>query len=116
MSRRTRSRLAMFVAAAPLALVLFGTTGCRTLTEWSVAAVRKGDLITYEQYLSVSSEANPKLSVDDVINILGQPNDMHDRDGSRIRLDYLCLSLNDELKRAEFHFDKTEHLVKKDLW
>ncbi len=109
-----RCRLAL--AALPLALLLAAAPGCRSVTEATVWAFRKGDLITYEQYMGIDAAANPKPSVDDVINTLGVPNDLHDRDGARVRVDYLCMALNDELKRAEFHFDKNERLLKKELW
>lgn len=111
-----RRRLFALVSAAPFALAILASSGCRTMTEASVWAFRRGDLITYEQYQSIDPNANPKPSVDDVINALGSPNDMHDRDGARVRVDYLALSINDELKRAEFHFDKNERLLKKELW
>jgi hypothetical protein len=114
MAMRTTGRVLGVSAFALLALASLG--GCRTITETWVGAVHKGDLITYEQYLSIDPAANPKPSVDDVINTLGTPNDIHDRDGARVRLDYLCMSLNDEVKRAEFHFNKDERLTKKELW
>ncbi|MCG3135019.1 MAG: hypothetical protein HMLKMBBP_02512 [Planctomycetes bacterium] len=104
------------VLAATLGLAAAALPGCRTMTETGVWMFRKGDLITYEQYLSIDANADPKPSVDDVINMLGKPNDMRDRDGARVRLDYLALTINDDLKRAEFRFDKNERLVTKELW
>ena len=111
-----RCRIPALVLAAPLAFVLFGAVGCRSIKETGVAMFRHGDLITYEQYMQVGGDGGAKPSVDDVINMLGEPNDMHDRDGKRIRLDYLCLTMNDEIKRAEFKFNSAERLLTKDLW
>ena len=74
------------------------------------------DVITYDQYLAIDTEATPKLTVDDVMNQLGEPVSVHDRDGARRRIDYRAYSLNDELKRAHFQFDKSEKLEKKEMW
>jgi hypothetical protein len=111
-----RRRLVRVLATAGLAAVLLTAGGCRQMTDFWGWCCLSGDLIDYEQYLSIDQEANPKPSVDDVISRLGSPASVHDRDGARIRLDYHAYSLNDELKRAQFFFDKNEKLLKKELW
>lgn len=104
------------VLAVALGFALVGTTGCRVMTDvWGWCCL-SGDVITYDQYRSIDPELNPKPTVDDVINTLGTPMAVHDRNGARVRVDYHAYGLDDSLKRAEFHFDKNEKLVKKELW
>lgn len=114
--RRGTGRVAPVLAASLALAALFGAGGCKTIYDGWDAVFWSSDIITYDQYLAIDPEANPKPSADDVIAQLGEPVSVHDRDGSRRRLDYRAYSLNDELKRAEFHFDKNEKLMKKEMW
>jgi hypothetical protein len=109
-------RLRTVLTTLSLGLALAGASGCRAMTDVYGAVFLKGDLIDYVQYQQIDPEANPKPSVDDVINRLGKPMEIHDRNGARMRLDYHAYGLDDSLKRAEFHFDKSEKLTKKELW
>ncbi|MCE9634451.1 MAG: hypothetical protein K8T90_01995 [Planctomycetes bacterium] len=111
-----RIRLVPALAAASLGLVLAASTGCRTMTDAYGWAFLSGEMITYDQYQTIDPEASPKPTADDVINTLGKPMAIHDRNGARVRIDYHAYGLDDSLKRAEFHFDKNEKLVKKELW
>ena len=111
-----RIRTVPVLAALSLGLVLAGTTGCRAMTDvWGWCCIT-GELIDYGQYQAIDVDANPKPTVDDVINTLGKPNAIHDRNGVRVRVDYRAYGSDDSLRRAEFHFDKNEKLVKKELW
>jgi hypothetical protein len=109
---RTRTALTLL----SLGLFLGAAPGCRTTTDIYGAIFLTGELIDYPQYQQIDPEANPKPTVDDVINTLGKPTAIHDRNGVRVRLDYHAYGLDDSLKRAEFHFDKSEKLTKKELW
>jgi hypothetical protein len=104
------------VLAVSLGFVLAGSAGCRAMTDFYGWCCLSGELITYDQYQMIDIEANPKPTVDDVINTLGTPMTVQDRNGARVRVDYHAYGLDDKLKRAEFHFDKNEKLVKKELW
>ena len=76
----------------------------------------KGSCLTYEQYLSLDQDASPPPTADMVLATLGAPKAVHDRDGARRRIDYYAYSLTGELKIAEFSFDDSEKLTKKELW
>jgi len=104
------------VLAAPLALALFGAGACRSVYETVDIMFMTSDIIEYDEYLAIDTQANPKLTVDDVMKRLGQPASIHDRDGARRRIDYRAFSTNDDLKRAHFQFDKNEKLEKKEMW
>jgi hypothetical protein len=108
-------RAGRFLATGLLGVALL-SGGCRTVVEGWDAVFWTSDVITYDQYLAIDAEATPKPSVDDVIGQLGTPVSVHDRNGARVRIDYRAFSLNDELKRAEFHFDTNEKLMKKEMW
>ena len=110
-----RIRHVPLLAAASLGLVVAGSAGCGTMNTvrgWFL----HGDVISYDQYLAVDQNADPKPSVEDIMKSLGRPMQVHDRNGARVRLDYHAYGLDDSLKRAEFHFDKNEKLTKKELW
>ena len=111
-----RIRFHAVLSVLSLGLVAAAAPGCRAMTGAYGWAFLSGDIITYDQYGQVDADANPKLTVDDVINTLGKPAALHDRNGARVRIDYHAYGLDDTLKRAEFHFDKNEKLVKKELW
>lgn len=111
-----RIRFNAVLAAASLSLVFLAAPGCRAMTSAYGWAFLSGDIVSYDQYAQVDADANPKPSVDDVMNMLGKPSAIHDRNGARVRIDYHAYGLDDTLKRAEFHFDKNEKLVKKELW
>lgn len=104
---------ALFVA---LGAALLAAPGCRTMTDVYGSVFLSGELIDYAQYQQVDPEAKPQPSVDDVINTLGKPMAIRDQNGARVRLDYHAYGLDDSLKRAEFHFNQQEKLVKKVLW
>jgi hypothetical protein len=111
-----RFRLAPVAVVLSLGLVAAGTTGCRQMAVAWNTCCQRGALVTYEQYQQIDTEANPKLGVEDVMEILGKPMEVHDRNGARVRLDYHAFGMDESLKRAEFHFDKNEKLLKKELW
>lgn len=111
-----RIRPVSVLATLAVGLVLAGTTGCRAMTDVYGSVFLDGDLIDYGQYQMIDADANPKPTVDDVINTLGTPMSVRDRNGARVRLDYHAYGSDDSLRRAEFHFDKSEKLVKKELW
>ena len=94
------------VAAAPL------LSGCSTIREPFLS----GTVLTYDAYLSQDVNAVPPVTVDSLIETLGPPADVYDRDGVRRRVEYHSYSMTGDLKRAEFHFDRDEKLVKKELW
>lgn len=104
------------VSASFLAVALGAAGGCRSMVEAWDSVFWTSQTITYDQYLAIDPEANPKPSADDVIAQLGEPMAIHDRNGAKIRIDYRAWSLNDELKRAEFHFNSNEKLLKKEMW
>lgn len=98
-----------------LCATLGGAAGCaqvNTAHGWLL----RGNVLTYDQYLSIDQSAKPTPTAENVIQTLGKPMSVHDRDGIRRRIDYHCYSLNDDLKIAEFTFDENEKLVKKELW
>ncbi len=110
---KLRSRTAFLVAL----FLLSGTTaGCTSVKSLYSGVFHTGNLITYEQYLSLDQDANPPPTVDEVIAKLGKPRAVHDRDGARRVIEYHAFSLTDELRVAEFHFDDKERLTKKQLW
>ena len=90
--------------------------GCTSVKKVYANTFLAGDTITYDQYLALDLHAEPAVTVDDVIDRLGTPADVFDRNGVRKRLDYHAFSLDDRLKRAEFHFDKNERLTNKSMW
>jgi hypothetical protein len=102
------------VAFAGLGALALGA-GCSTVNTargWFL----KGNVLTYEQYLSIDPAATPTPTADTVLQQLGMPLSVKDRDGVRRRIDYHAYSLTGDLKNAEFSFDENEKLVKKDLW
>ncbi len=105
-------RGALLVGALALSLL----AGCRAIQETYAGAVLRGDTISYDAYLTQDVRASPRPTAAQVIDALGTPATVFDRDGLRRRLDYHAFSLTGELKRAEFHFDKDERLIKKQLW
>jgi len=109
-------RVRPVLAALSLGLVLAGSPGCRTMTDVYGSIFLSGAVIDYGEYQLIDPEANPKPTADDVINTLGKPMAIHDRNGARVRIDYHAYGLDDSMKRAQFHFDKSEKLVKKELW
>jgi len=108
------------VLAAPIALALLGALlgagGCKSVYDAWDGVFWSSDILAWDQYQAIDTEANPKLTVDEVIRQLGEPVSIHDRDGARRRIDYRAYSLNDDLERAHFHFDKNEKLEKKEMW
>jgi hypothetical protein len=76
----------------------------------------KGQILTYEQYLSVDQSATPAPTADMVLKKLGTPMEVRDRDGLIREIDYHAYSLNGDMKIATFFFDANQKLVKKDLW
>jgi hypothetical protein len=76
----------------------------------------KGDVLTYEEYLSVDQAQKPTPTADMVMKKLGTPMEVRDRDGAIREIDYHAYSLNDDLKIATFFFDANQKLAKKDLW
>lgn len=111
-----RVRVVPLIASLSLGLVLASAGGCRQLAGAWNWCCQSGALISYDQYLEIDTEANPKLTVSDVVERLGKPMEVHDRNGARVRIDYHAFGMDDSMKRAEFHFDKSEKLVKKELW
>ncbi len=107
------ARCAFFgvVLAAVPALV-----GCQSVKEGYAYAFLSGATLTYDQYLSQDVDAVPPVTVESLIDVLGKPADVYDRNGIRRRVDYHSFSLTGDLKRAEFHFDRDEKLIKKELW
>ena len=92
------------------------STGCKSMKEVYADTLYIGETLTYDEYLSIDSDRVPPFSAAEVLGRLGKPSEVYDRDGLRRRIEYNAFSLNDELKRAEFHFDTNEELVKKELW
>jgi hypothetical protein len=105
-----RCALGLLLAATPL------LAGCRTSKEAYAAVFYKGTTITYAEYLSQDVQAVPPVTVDSVIETFGAPRSVADRDGVRRELTYNAFSMTGDLKMAEFHFDRNEKLVKKELW
>jgi hypothetical protein len=103
---------------APGLLALSGVLalpGCATYNEvhsWFLT----GDVLTYTEYLSVDQTGVPAPTPDYVLKKLGDPLEVHDRNGVIRSIDYHCYSLNDDLKIATFTFDENQKLVKKELW
>lgn len=108
-----RSVRALTVVALFLAT---GLAGCRSAKEVYAAALLTGNTITYEQYLSIEQDRDPPPTVDEVVRALGKPAQVYDRNGKRLKVVYHAFSMTDQLKRAEFHFDGEERLMKKELW
>ncbi len=100
------------LVSVALAGGLLAVGGCSTVRCWFL----KGECLTYDQYLSIDQSASPKPTAEEVLKKLGTPQEVHDRDGVRRRIDYHCWSLTGDMKTAEFTFDEQEHLVKKELW
>lgn len=105
------------VASGLLALAaIVGTApGCSAGRAFSCMFM-KGKCITYEQYLAIDQDASPTPTAESVLQTLGNPMAVHDRDGIRRSIDYHAYSLTGELKVAQFTFDENEKLVKKELW
>ena len=108
-------RRAFPLAAGFLGMLLL-TGGCKSVTESWGDTVWTSDTITYDAYLAIDAQANPKPTADEVIAKLGEPLSVHDSNGAMRRVDYRAWSPDDELRRAQFHFDKNEKLVKKEMW
>jgi len=104
--------LASGLAAASGALAL---TGCATYNSVRTSFM-SGDVLTYAQYLSIDQSASPTPTVTHVLKTLGDPLEVHYRDGVIRSIDYHSHSLNDDLKIATFFFDENQNLVKKELW
>lgn len=102
--------LFVVAALAGLAATLSTAPGC------SMGAVFAGNVLSYEQYLSIDQDMKPTPTADTVLQALGMPKTVHDRNGVRRRIDYNAKSLTGDLKTAEFTFDENEKLVKKELW
>jgi hypothetical protein len=102
--------LAALVASASL------LGGCQATKEVYADTFYKGTTLSYDQYLSQDVESVPPVTADSLIEALGDPADVYDRDGVRRRIEYNAFSMTGDLKRAEFHFDRDEKLVKKELW
>jgi hypothetical protein len=100
--------LSAVVALGGLAALVVLAPGCGT--------VRKGSLLTYDEYLSIDTATTPTPTADTVLSKLGMPKSVHDRNGVRRRIDYHTYTLNGDMKTAEFSFDENEKLVKKELW
>jgi len=109
-SRIARCAFGVVLAAAPFLV------GCQSAKETYAHTFLSGSTLTYDQYLSQDVDAVPPVTVDSLIDALGGPADVYDRDGIRRRVEYHAFSMTGDLKRAEFHFDRDEHLVKKELW
>ena len=105
-----RCALGLLLAATPI------LAGCQSSKEAYAALFYKGDTITYDQYLSQDVNAVPQVSVDSLLEALGKPRAVVDRDGVRRRIEFNAFSMTGDLKVAEFHFDVNEKLVKKELW
>jgi hypothetical protein len=108
---------AVVVASGLLALgaVLGAAPGCSASRAFSCLFM-KGNCISYEQYLSVDQSSVPTPTAESVLQALGNPMAVHDRNGIRRSVDYHAYSLTGELKIAVFTFDDNEKLVKKELW
>lgn len=100
---------AVLAAAVPL-------VGCQSVKETYAHTFLSGATLSYDQYLSQDVDSVPPVTVDSLIDALGEPADVYDRDGIRRRVEYHAFSMTGDLKRAEFHFDRDEKLVKKELW
>ena len=105
-----RSALGVVLAAAPLLV------GCQSVKEGYAAVFLSGATLSYDQYLSQDVDAMPPVTAQSLLDTLGEPADVYDRDGVRRRIEYHSFSMTGALKRAEFHFDRDEKLVKKELW
>ncbi len=110
-TRMARCALGLLLAATPL---LSG--GCQAMTETYASVFYSGQTLTYDEYLSQDSHAVPQVTVDSLIETLGEPRSVFDRDGMRRRIEYHAFSMTGDLKIAEFHFDANERLIKKELW
>ena len=108
---------AVVVASGLLALgfVLAAAPGCAASRAFQCMFF-KGNCISYDQYLSVDQSAVPTPTAEAVLQSLGSPMAVHDRNGIRRSIDYHAYSLTGELKVAQFTFDENEKLVKKELW
>jgi hypothetical protein len=108
---------AVVVASGLIALgfVLAAAPGCAASRAFQCMFF-KGNCISYDQYLSVDQSAVPTPTAEAVLQSLGNPMAVHDRNGIRRSIDYHAYSLTGELKIAVFTFDDNEKLVKKELW
>ena len=108
---------AVVVASGLLALsgLLAVAPGCSASRAFGCLFM-KGNCITYDQYLSVDQNASPTPTAESVLQSLGNPMAVHDRNGIRRSIDYHAYSLTGELKVATFTFDDNEKLEKKELW
>jgi len=107
---KARCALGLLLAATPL------LAGCQSMTKAYADIFYKGTTLTYDQYLTQDVHAVPRVTVDSLIETLGNPMAVADRDGVRRRVEYHAFSMIGDLKIAEFHFDTNERLVKKELW
>ena len=115
-------RTARLLMAALLGVIPF-TAGCKTVKEAYADTVLRGETITYEQYLSMitidqakAAGSGDPANADQLIARLGKPASVYDLNGKRRKIVYNAFSLSDELKKAEFHFNENEVLMKKQLW
>lgn len=106
---------ALFSGLMALCGVLAAAPGCSTMQSVQNAML-KGEVLTYDQYLSIDQSANPTPTAEMVMKMLGTPLTVHDENGVVRRIDYHAYSLNGDLKTAEFTFDENQKLVKKMLW
>ena len=109
-TRMARCALGLLLAATPL------LAGCQSATKAYADVFLSGKTLTYDQYLSQDVHAVPQVTVDSLLETLGPPRSVADRDGVRRRVEYHAFSMTGDLKMAEFHFDVNERLVKKELW
>lgn len=109
-TRATATTLFALATLTPLC------AGCKSVKEMYADVVLKGDTITYQQYLDMAIDGPDRVSADMLIAKLGKPASVKDRNGKRRLIYYNAFSLTDELKKAEFHFDEDEMLMKKELW
>lgn len=106
-----RTALLLVIAGSPLCL-----TGCETTRDAYANVFLTGTVLTYEQYLSIDHNADPPLSAETVIDMLGKPREVRDVDGVKRMVSFWSYSFTGDLKRAEFHFDSMGKLMKKELW
>lgn len=99
-----------------LALTVLSAPGCRTVKEAYAHTLLTGEILSYEEYLSIGEGADPHPTAQQVLDRLGEPEHVEMQNGKRFRIRYHAFSIMEMLKRAEFVFDEDERLTKKDLW
>ena len=98
--------LGLLLAATPM------VSGCQMYAD----VFYRGKTLTYDDYLTQDVRAVPPVTVKSLLEDLGDPRAVVDRDGVRRLVKYNAFSMTGSLKTAEFHFDVNERLVKKELW